>query len=115
MNKRGNPQNLTPWKKGVSGNRTGRPKELLTQDGIKSLISKFYRLSPKQLMAITEDEESELIEIHVASIIMAGIRKGDLSAMNGLLDRTIGRVPDPKDEDEDPKSKLFTLNYSLED
>ena len=90
------PQNkhLKPFQKGQSGNPSGRPRNLLTRTEIEAKISKCYRMTRAQLKEIIEDPKSEIVDIHIASIMAQGVKKGDFSSLASLLDRSVGKVKD---------------------
>lgn len=90
------PQNkhLKPFKPGQSGNPSGKKKGNLTKAEIEDFVSKCYRMNRSQLKDIIEDPKSEIIQIHIASIMAQGVKKGDFSSLNALLDRSVGKVKD---------------------
>jgi hypothetical protein len=47
-----------------------------------------------QLKEIIEDPKSEIVDIHIASIMAQGVKKGDFSSLASLLDRSVGKVKD---------------------
>lgn len=75
VKKGGNPQNLKPFPKGVSGNPKGAPKKLPDLDRILANV-------------IGNDEESEAI---IRALYKKAL-KGDTRAAEILLDRGWGKV-----------------------
>lgn len=87
-------KNLKPFKPGQSGNPSGKPKGIYTRDEIQAVVSRCYRMTKNQLKAIIESPDSTMLEIHVASIMATGVKKGDFYPFDGLMNRTIGKVKD---------------------
>ena len=87
-------KNLKHFKPGQSGNPSGRRKGNITKNEVEDLVSRCFTMTKAELKEIIESPKSRIIDIHVASIIAQGIKKGDLYSLNGLLDRTIGKVKD---------------------
>jgi hypothetical protein len=83
------------------GHRLSRPKRLPELEGvegikpsyIKKLIEKFLQYTPHELIVMSQDPRSTLLEQMIGSIIQKAIMKGDPVAMEYILDRTVGRVP----------------------
>lgn len=77
-------ENLKPFKKGVSGNKNGRPKKLPQLDA---------------LLADVLGEEKD--GVSAAKVILMALRKkatqGDVRAAEVLLDRAFGKVKQPLD------------------
>lgn len=82
------------WQKGQSGNPSGKPKGIYTRDEIQAVVSRCYRMTKADLKRVIEDPESTMLEIHVASIMATGVKKGDFYPFDGLMNRTIGKVKD---------------------
>ncbi|MCU0473401.1 MAG: DUF5681 domain-containing protein [Bacteroidales bacterium] len=74
MKKANNPQNLKPFKKGVSGNPAGRP---LTIPSIDILLSEVF----------TEKER-----ISILTSLKKQAQKGNIRAIEIILDRLYGKV-----------------------
>jgi hypothetical protein len=95
--KKGNINNLVPhqYQKGESGNRSGRPKELLTKDRVSKIISEFSSMNPEEIRAVAENPESTMIELMIASIVMQVVKSGDVGRLNFLFERSpVGRFKD---------------------
>lgn len=92
--KQTNPNLRPPWPKGYCPNPGGRPKRQLTADKLADIIDRFSFMLPAELEAIIEAKTAPLIEIQIASIIVAGIKQGDPARLNFILERIIGKVPD---------------------
>lgn len=107
------PRNPPPkehrWQKGQSGNPSGKPKGIYTRDEIQAIVSRCYRMTKADLKRVIEDPESTMLEIHVASIMATGVKKGEFYSFDGLMNRTIGKV---KDELEVTTPKPFIVHKS---
>lgn len=108
------------WQKGQSGNPGGKyalPPEL---KGIRSLsqieackvISKYARMNKAELRAVCTKDETPVLELAIASIFAKCIETGDHSKLTFLLDRSIGRIPEIKETDEDvaARQELHSLS-----
>lgn len=107
------PRNPPPkdnrWQKGQSGNPSGKPKGIYTRDEIRAVVSRAYRMTKADLKRVIEDPESTMLEIHVASIMAQGVKKGEFYSFDGLMNRTVGKV---KDELEVTALKPFVITKS---
>jgi len=101
-NPKGNPQNLKPFRPGVSGNKKGRPKirdnlkevKLMTKSDMRRLIQKIVDMTPQELIDLSTNMEVPALEMMLASVAVNAIKHGDQSKINFLLERTIGKVAD---------------------
>lgn len=85
-------KNLKPFKPGQSGNPSGKPKQLLTQDKVSSVMGKFADMTRDELQKVIQNPRSTMLEITVASILAQAAKSGDATRLSFLLDRSIGRV-----------------------
>ncbi len=81
-----------PWRKGQSGNPSGKPKGLLTNDQVKATLGKFWSMSKEDLLGILKNEKSTMGELMIASVMARAAKDGDANRLNFLLDRSIGKV-----------------------
>ena len=88
------PPEYTRWKPGQSGNASGKPKGLLTQNEISALIGRFWRLSSDQLELVLKDPKTTMGEAMIASVMLRAFKDGDFSRVEGLLTRGVGKVKD---------------------
>jgi hypothetical protein len=77
--RRGNPENLTPWKPGQSGNPGGRPKRKPLTDKLLEVLE-----DPKQLEVLVR-------------VWLKQAQKGSIMHLREILDRVEGRVALPVD------------------
>jgi hypothetical protein len=85
-----------PWKKGQSGNPSGRPKESnirkITQSYVESLIDKFTDISVEDLKAFTKDDKANSFERAIAQAVYNSLVAGDFGTLDQILGRRIGKV-----------------------
>jgi len=123
------PKQLTPWKKGQSGNPNGRPKlpahlkdiPSLTADEVNKIMSKYTRMTLPELEQVIADRKAPALEMAICSNLIKSIQSGEYANLNFVLDRSVGKVTEkseiavsPKgisDDDLDliPKEKLVEL------
>lgn len=96
------PPKETRFKKGQSGNPRGRAKlpedlqkvKMLTKEHISKLINKYGSLTLAKLEEVMKAEESASFDVMICSAIRRAIVDGDVSRMDFLLNRTVGKVTD---------------------
>lgn len=106
------PKNDTRFK---PGNRAsvgkGRPKvpdelkakirdnPLLTRDDFRFIIDKYMKLSTSAIQQEIQNPNLPAVEIMIAKIVAEGIKSGDTSKLNFLLDRHVGKVKEVIEQD----------------
>lgn len=99
-------ENLRPaWKKGQSGNPDGGKKHNPELKAIKNLTEKelievanmVIKGTMDELLETREDPESTVLQRMLASVAVRVMKKGDMHAMDILLNRMIGKVKDKID------------------
>lgn len=115
-------KNLKSWPKGVSGNPHGRRPIPESLQGIRSLslietikiISKYARMTKKEMRAVQEDQNTSVLDLSIISIFQASMREADHSKLNFLLDRCVGKVKDQLegDDDLDEREQLQKLSVN---
>ena len=96
------------WKPGQSGNKSGRPKGMITRDQVSALMGRFWSMSLADIEAVIADSKSSAGERMVASIVKRAIADGDPSRAAWLLSRSVGKV---KDELEVSTPRPFIAQY----
>ncbi len=97
------------FKPGQTGNPGGRPKSFLTRARVKKLIDEYLALSKIELEALKAKETTSVLELMIASTILACIKAGDYSRLEALLSRAVGRVQEIE-EDVDSSSEISKLS-----
>ena len=95
------PKKLEPFqfKKGVSGNPSGRPAvpddlkraTRLTQTEFLRKANQFIAMTAVELHATAKDPKTTALELLIISIIQKGVIEGDEKRLGFLLDRLIGK------------------------
>jgi hypothetical protein len=98
-----NPENLTPYPKGVSGNPAGKPKG--TQHS-KTRLLRLLDLVQKKRNPITgEEEEFTVLELMDMQMISKALR-GDQRAYEAVVDRLEGKPKQTTDITADIKGNV---------
>jgi len=106
------------FKPGQSGNPNGRPKtredlkkvKLLTSDDVRRLLQKLLDMPTSELKKMVNDPTTPSMELLMARVIDQGLMGGNPQMLNFLLDRTIGRALENKEE---AKLKPVTYNTNI--
>lgn len=99
---RGNPDKLTPWKKGQSGNPAGKPKtpddikvaRKLTQVEFERICYNLMCMSTGRLAEVVKSEQTPVLTALVARILEKGIHDSSKAELNFFIERFLGKVPD---------------------
>lgn len=99
MKKRGNIENLKPFKKGQSGNPAGPPRKLVSQLSIigyskaeaANTINSMLAMTIDELKEVFEKKESTILEKTIANALKKSLEKGSLYSLDTLLSRTHGK------------------------
>lgn len=93
------------WKPGQSGNPGGRPadppelKKLrhLTKQELVEIGNLIIKGSVEELKLIAQNPKTTVIQAMIASVAWRAIKRGDTQALDGILNRMIGKVKDEVD------------------
>lgn len=124
------PSSDTQFKRGQVANPEGRnplPPELrglraLKKEEVAIIIGKYTRLTMRKLKEALENPETPCLEKAIAKALQVAVHEGDITKINFILDRTIGKVTE-KVEISTPKPYIIqrldgteiVLGSSLED
>lgn len=90
------------FKKGQSGNEGGRPKDSpeikaiknLTKSELVSISNLIIRQDFGALVALSKREDATTLQRMLAAVAIRIVRKGDMGALDILLNRLVGKVKD---------------------
>jgi Glu-tRNA(Gln) amidotransferase subunit E-like FAD-binding protein len=94
------------WKKGESGNPNGRPKKLVSQlminrkfsmSQINDIIQQLVGLTQPELQEISFADNATMIEKTVAEALLKSLQRGNLDAIETLLNRIYGKPQESVD------------------
>ncbi len=118
-------KNLKMWQPGQSGYagiRVGSklPAELrainsLTQLETTKLISKYARMNYGEISLLLEKKTIPILELAFCSIFKESVDKGDFTRLAFLLDRSIGKVPQIIEDDEDSEERERLKKMTLQE
>lgn len=87
-----NNENLKPWRKGQSGNPSGRKPGSIRADDVDAAMDKFARLKADELADKVADPKTNVLERMIGAVMLKTIETGDASRLEFLLARSIGKV-----------------------
>lgn len=88
------------FQKGFSGNPNGRPKlpgpvkamRSMNADQIAEIGTVLLEGTVEDLKAIVQNPNTSIIKKWAATVIINGMKTGDMKAFDGILNRVVGRV-----------------------
>lgn len=86
-----------------------KEKYELSSDDVNALIEYLLSLTGEKLIEVVKDNNQPAFVLNIASAVLHGIKKGDLTAIEKLLDRKLGK---PKDTVE-IRGNIKTSDYDL--
>ena len=104
-----------------SPNPNGRPRKVVKElkeigyslDDIRATMKNMLGLYKEELKEITQDENSTILEIMVASAIIKSVKKGELVTLEILLNRTFGKSAENlniNDHNKKPQKIILSLD-----
>jgi hypothetical protein len=105
-----NPQNLTPFKKGESGNPSGRPKGI---ENSKTRMLRLLQLTEKINNPVTGELEEFSVLEQIDMMLIAKARKGDIRAIQELLDRIEGKAGQTLEVNQKNTIRIILQKYGL--
>lgn len=87
-------EHLKPWKKGQSGNPSGKRKNLLTNSMVEAITQKMLLKNREELQEVISNPKATMLEINIASILIKGAKTGDQNKLESQLQRAVGKVID---------------------
>lgn len=108
------------FKKGKSGNKSGRPKDdnflkmakQFNREFVEVKLVEFLRKPIVEIEELLKDKSKDSIDHFIGRIVLMGVVAGDHHRLNFMFDRIIGKVPSTV-QMEGSQEKPLTLNYSL--
>ena len=97
----GKTDHLPKYKKGQSGNPKGRPPDMLgkamrqlTAEEFREIANMIIKGSIDQLKAMSTSKDSSALKVMIAATVVKIISRGDMHALDILLNRLVGKVKD---------------------
>lgn len=108
------------FKKGQSGNPSGRPKLTAEQRALRNMTRETIGELTRMLLsddlagikAMAETPRCPAIKLILAKAVFNAVKKGDLHALNLILDRAIGKVAEHVDVGGTGKIEVAIVNYA---
>lgn len=108
------------FQKGHPGNPLGRcdPPDLresrkLTRQEFERLVDRYLKMGSEELSKLVKDKTTSNLELMIASIVHKAIVQGDQKRLDFLLDRLIGKVVQPIQDDTTKRSLHFLTDEQL--
>ncbi len=103
------------FKKGVSGNPSGRPKlpdrlkgtKPITTDELKYTIAKHFKMDEGQIEGVLSNPQSISLDLIIAATIKRAYKDGDIAKAEYLFMRSLGKVTE-KIELQHPEPVVIT-------
>lgn len=114
-------KHLRPFAKGQTGNPGGRPgipEELkaikaLSYFEVARIISKIARMSRPEVKKMLADASQSVLYLSIGSIFEHSISRGDFTRLSFLLDRSIGKVREMEEDEDDAEARKDLTKLSM--
>lgn len=111
------------FKKGQSGNPSGRPKlptdvvegKKFNQIEVARIFNRFVNYSFEDLKAVMNSPTSTTMELIIGKIMFEAIKSGDHMRMNFILDRMIGKVKEMVEHTGEIKNEVTVVHTHIND
>ena len=84
----------------------------LTNEQVIELSTIILEGNPQKLRDVMNDKSSTVLQVAIASALNKAIIRGDMAAVNALLDRILGKVKDRVDISGDVGIKVSITDYT---
>lgn len=106
--------NLTPWKKGQSGNPKGKDRKYVTllkdqgykKGEINDTIQIMMSMTLSELKQVFDNPEATILETTIANSMKKDLSKGSLQSLETLLTRVHGRPREQLDIQSDSRIEV---------
>ncbi len=109
------------WKKGQSGNPSGRPKDdpalkrakELNQIQFEKIMNKYLHLTPVQVERRLKDKSKPMIELLLGNIIHQAYAEGDVKRAEWIMGRMIGKPAERLEINARRKSQNLSVSVEV--
>lgn len=109
------------FKKGQSGNPSGRPKlpedvvegRKLNKIEVARIFNRLINMPATELKDVLTNPDTKAMELIVGKIIAEGIKHGDAARLNFILDRMIGKVVDKVELSGEIKNEVTVVDKDV--
>lgn len=92
-----NTKGLRPWKRGISGNPRGRPRQighligLRPREEFEELVTVLLRGSYSDIERIARSKTRPPLQVFIAQVLIADSKRGRFGNLNQLLSLLVGK------------------------
>jgi hypothetical protein len=103
-----NPSPATRFQPGNPGG-PGRISNWLKPGDLKTVVGKFMKMTRDELKSHMERREAPMLDLIIGQIMVKAVQTGDAHRLEFLLNRTLGRVKEMIDHDEEGRPVLHIV------